>query len=104
MSRCRWHLALDNWRVATDPERSLPSSSSWLRAMLLDDGCPQTPCLMVVVGAGVVDRRLHHDELGNRVDANVLPLVSDQRELAAVARKEPQQIAIAEQLCGSSGQ
>src|ERR1700688_2837267 len=58
---------------------------------------------MVEIGAGSVDRRLDHDELGDRIDANVLPLVTDQRELTPVAGKEPEQIAIVEQLCGFPG-
>ena len=64
---------------------------------------PQTPRIMVEIGAGSIDRRMDHDELGDRIDANVLPLVTDQRELTPVARKEPEQIAIAEQLCGFPG-
>src|SRR5262245_14564252 len=71
--------------------------------MLLDYGRPKAPGLKIEVCSWSVECRLNHDQLGERIDTNVLSLIADQRELTAVPAKKPEQVAIAKQLRCSSG-
>jgi hypothetical protein len=45
---------------------------------------------------GTLKRRLNHDELRARIDANVLTICSYERKLTPGAGKQPQKIAITE--------
>src|SRR5262245_4943642 len=80
------------------------SGGSSLVTVLLDYSCPQAPRLDIAVCPWSVQGRLNHDQLGDRIDANVLSLIADQGELTALPVKKPKQIAIAKQLRCFSGQ
>src|SRR6516165_1460156 len=75
-----------------DPSRG--TDRRVLLAELIDQRRPQGPRLVVVGGIGGLQSGLHHHELGDRIDAYILTLVPKKCELAPVAGKQPQKIAI----------
>jgi hypothetical protein len=56
-------------------------------AELIDQRGPQGPGLVIVTGIGSLNGGLHHDELGDWINANILALVSQKCELTPVTGK-----------------